>query len=66
MSQKGLFIIRDNIATKNSHSLQKSENMKQITQSFNHGKKVFQNSELSKISLELLKHKMETHNILNN
>ena len=59
MSQKGLFIVKDNINTKTSYSLQKKENVKQITQSFNHGKKVFQNAELSKISLELLKHKME-------
>ncbi len=59
MSQKGLFIVKDNINTKTSYSLQKKENVKQITQSFNHGKKVFQNTEVSKISLDLLKHKME-------
>ena len=59
MSQKGLFIVSNNTCSKSSVFYQSKENKKQISKSFKHGKKIFQSSDLSKISLELLKNKTE-------
>lgn len=59
MSQKGLFIVRDNAYSKASGTFQTKDNRKLISQSFKQGKKVFQSPDLSKISLELLKNKTE-------